>query len=99
MYMYMYVGPHANTKYYNLNLWSLDSIAIHLNPSTNNKVGHVIPGDNHYCYAGTADLSVYHSTFFVMGTMRLNKCRNDYQGTHYYLHYEHRCLVLHRTDV
>jgi hypothetical protein len=38
-----------------LNLRSLVSIAMHLNPSTNNKVGHVVQGDNHYCYTGLSD--------------------------------------------
>jgi hypothetical protein len=33
-----------------LNLWSLVSIAMHLNPSTNKKKGHFSQGRNHYCY-------------------------------------------------
>jgi hypothetical protein len=45
--------PGNNIFYCNcndLNLRSLVSIAMHLNPSTNNKVGHFFHGDNHYCY-------------------------------------------------
>jgi hypothetical protein len=33
-----------------LNLRSLVSIAMHLNPSTNNKVGHLFQGHDRYCY-------------------------------------------------
>jgi hypothetical protein len=32
------------------NIMSL--VSMYLNPSTNNKVGHLFQGDNHYCYTG-----------------------------------------------
>jgi hypothetical protein len=32
------------------------SMAMHLNPSTNNKVGQLFQGDIHYCYAGPEGL-------------------------------------------
>jgi hypothetical protein len=48
----------GNNRFYcnDLNLRSLVSIAMHLNPSTNNKVGHLFQGDNHYCYTGLQDV-------------------------------------------
>jgi hypothetical protein len=45
--------PGNNIFYCNdINLRSLVSIAMHLNQSTNNKVGQFFQGDNHYCYTG-----------------------------------------------
>jgi hypothetical protein len=35
-----------------VNLRSLVSVVMHLNPSTNIKVGHFFQGDIHYCYTG-----------------------------------------------
>jgi hypothetical protein len=32
---------------------------MHLNPSTNNNVGHFFQGDNHYCYTGCLLLPAY----------------------------------------
>jgi hypothetical protein len=43
--------PGNNIFYCNdFNLRSLVSIPMHLNPSTNNEVGHLFQWDNHYCY-------------------------------------------------
>jgi hypothetical protein len=50
------VSGEQNIVYCNdLNLRSLASIAMHLNPSTNNKVGHFSQGDNRYCYTCFGD--------------------------------------------
>jgi hypothetical protein len=62
----MYVGANLyavreSSPLYHMNNiinWSLVSVAMHLNPSTN-KVGHFFRGDNHYCYTGTPDFLFY----------------------------------------
>jgi hypothetical protein len=46
------VSGKQNILLNDLNLRSLVSIAMHLNPSTNNEIGHFPQGDNHYCYTG-----------------------------------------------
>jgi hypothetical protein len=56
---------------------------MHLNPSTNNKVGHLFQGDNHYCYTSlistTKEINADPALFQAVSEMEiggLNSGRN-----------------------
>jgi hypothetical protein len=75
-------GP---TKYYivtnDLNLRSLVSITMHLNPSTNNRLGHISQGDNHYCYTGPGDTSVQSTSKRIIPSSAVRSIMRCLRGT------------------